>query len=268
MTTQLPVAGAMAPEDHERLKQAVALLEGKPLIMKITNMVGQPLEWLTSQLSESKRNKITDLTHVALQKAMSVSLTTLDVDDKGSEAGALSHKLGATITGGIGGFFGMAGLAVELPITTGIILRSIAAIARELGEDLRDEAVQRECLNVFALEGGRMSDKGSDDDAEAGFFVTRAMLNKILSQSTSKWLEIIATRFGVTVGEKVAAQAAPVLGAVAGATLNNLFIDYYQDMARGYFTIRKLERDYSPALVQMMYGAERQQFLKQQASAG
>lgn len=41
--------------------------------------------------------------------------------------------------------------------------------------------------------------------------------------------------------EQVAAQAVPVLGVVAGAAINTMFMDFYQDTAKGHFTIKRLE---------------------------
>ncbi|WP_273923841.1 EcsC family protein [Pseudomonas idahonensis] len=63
-----------------------------------------------------------------------------------------------------------------------------------------------------------------------------------------KWLalliEKVASRYGVTISSKFAAQAVPVIGAVTGATINALFTDFYQDMARGHFTVKRLEHKY------------------------
>jgi hypothetical protein len=39
-------------------------------------------------------------------------------------------------TGGVGGLFGLPALAIELPISTTIMLRSIADIARSEDEDI------------------------------------------------------------------------------------------------------------------------------------
>ena len=57
----------------------------------------------------------------------------------------------------------------------------------------------------------------------------------------------IAARFGVVVSERSAASALPVLGAVGGATVNVIFMNHFQRVARGHFAIRRLERQYGPA---------------------
>jgi predicted outer membrane lipoprotein len=51
----------------------------------------------------------------------------------------------------------------------------------------------------------------------------------------------------------VAAQAIPIIGAAGGAIINTLFIDHFQDMARGHFTVRRLENIYSKEIVKEAY---------------
>jgi hypothetical protein len=65
----------------------------------------------------------------------------------------------------------------------------------------------------------------------------------------------VATRFGVVVSERSAASALPVLGAVGGATVNMLFMNHFQRVAHGHFVIRRLERQYGPAVVRKLYAA-------------
>ena len=69
----------------------------------------------------------------------------------------------------------------------------------------------------------------------------------------ARFITQLATRFGVNVSQKVAAQAVPVIGAAGGGVINVLFIDHFQDMARGHFIIRRLERTYDPRLVRTEY---------------
>jgi len=49
-------------------------------------------------------------------------------------------------------------------------------------------------------------------------------------------------RYGVVVSEKTAAQALPLVGAAGGALVNALFMDHFQDVARGHFIVRRLEK--------------------------
>jgi hypothetical protein len=176
------------------------------------------------------------------------------------------HKLAVVATGAGGGAFGLPGLPVELPLsTTTIMLRSIADIARSEGERLRTPGGKLACLEVFAL-GGRSK---SDDASESAYFLIRGALAKSVSEAAGymterglveqgapaivRFITQLATRFGVNVSEKVAAQAVPVIGAAGGGVINVLFIDHFQEMARGHFIIRRLERTYDPQLVRAEY---------------
>ena len=64
---------------------------------------------------------------------------------------------------------------------------------------------------------------------------------------------IVASRFSIVVSEKASAQAVPIVGAIGGAVINTLFIDHFQDMARGHFIVRRLERRHGAEAVQLAY---------------
>jgi hypothetical protein len=68
-----------------------------------------------------------------------------------------------------------------------------------------------------------------------------------------RFLSLVAARFGVVVSQKVVAQAVPVIGALGGAAVNYAFIEHFQDVARGHFTVRRLERIYGKELVRQEY---------------
>jgi hypothetical protein len=63
----------------------------------------------------------------------------------------------------------------------------------------------------------------------------------------------VAARFGVVVSKKVAAQAVPLLGAAGGGAINVLFMNHFQQVARGHFIVRRLERAYSPEFIRTEY---------------
>ena len=68
-----------------------------------------------------------------------------------------------------------------------------------------------------------------------------------------RFIAKIASRFGMVVSQKAAATAIPIVGAVGGITINTLFINHFQNMARGHFTIRRLERKYGEETVKAEY---------------
>ena len=113
----------------------------------------------------------------------------------------------------------------------------------------------------------------SDDATESGYFAVRAALARAVSEAAKyiagrtvvedgapvivRLLAQIAARFNAVVGEKIVAQGVPVIGALGGATINVLFIDHFQDMARGRFIVRRLERSYGEDEVRTKYEALR-----------
>jgi hypothetical protein len=253
----------MAPDDLTALERAVRLLEHPSLAARLTNMAGKPVELIGLALPASATRTIATATSKALEVALQAALRTMP--QKPRAGSRLLHKALATASGAAGGAFGLLALPFELPVSTVIMLRSIADIARSEGEDPTEPESALSCLQVFAL-GGRA---GSDDASESGYFAVRGMLAKTVSEAARfigergvvqeggplllRFITQVASRFGVVVSQKVAAQALPVLGALGGAAVNYAFMDHFQDIARSHFTIRRLERTYGKELVRSEY---------------
>jgi len=68
-----------------------------------------------------------------------------------------------------------------------------------------------------------------------------------------RFIAQVASRFGTVVTQKLAAQAIPVIGAVGGAAVNYAFIEHFQEVARGHFAVRRLERVYGKDPVRQEY---------------
>jgi hypothetical protein len=167
----------------------------------------------------------------------------------GRLAGDGAHRALATLTGAVGGAGGLPSAAVELPVTVTLIFRSIQAIAAEHGHDPESEATRVECLRVFDS-GGPMS---SDDGVNTGFLTARIGLTGV---SVQRMIAMIAPRLAAVLGQKLAAQTVPVLGAVTGAAINYAFIQYYQTMARVRFRLMALARTHGVAEVAAAFRAE------------
>jgi hypothetical protein len=69
------------------------------------------------------------------------------------------------------------------------------------------------------------------------------------------FLGAIAGRFGGPVALKLSAQAAPLLGAAAGAGINLAFLEHFRTIGEGHFTVRRLERVHGKAPVRAAYQA-------------
>ncbi len=247
----------ISAEDLDELRYAKALLENPSLAAKVANALGTPIEkglqWLPASWSET----VNYSTRAAIDKALQLAVISLD-DRAVRPPSNFLHKIIVAGTGAGGGAFGLAGLPVELPISTLVMLRSIADVARSQGEFIKSPESQLACIEVFAL-GGRSKE---DNATETGYFAVRMALQRAISDAAQyiaerglaqrgapaivRLITQVASRFGIVVSEKVAAQAVPVIGAASGAVVNVLFTDHYQDIARGHFTVRRLERKYSP----------------------
>jgi len=253
----------MAAEDLATLRSAVAALEHPGLAARLTTMAGKPIELVGHALPPAAAQAITTATSKALELALHLALRTMR---RPPRAGTQRfHTALALVSGAAGGAFGLASLPVELPLSTVIMLRSIAEIARGEGEDLSDPEAALSCMQVFAL-GGRAS---SDDVSESGYFAVRAMLAKSVSQAARfviergameegapilvRFIAQVASRFGLVVTQKVAAQAIPLLGGLGGAAVNYAFIEHFQGVARAHFTVRRLERIYGSEIVRQEY---------------
>ena len=261
-------------QDWADLQRAVGLLESPTLTAKMANLIGSPLEFAVKKLPQSVSRRIHGAVEAALFKSAQAALWSMD-NTPGKAASTRWHKVAAATTGALGGAFGFTALFLELPVSTTIMMRSVADVARSEGFDLSEMGTRHACLEVFALGGN----SGQDDASETGYYITRGFTAEVMRhlsaelagaavggggvmigltpKEAGKWLakivEKVAARFGVVVTEKFAAQAVPIIGAVAGATLNTMFTDYYQDMARGHFIVRRLERKYGEDVVQACY---------------
>ncbi len=253
------------PEDRIALRRAKTLLEHPSLAMRIANTVGVPIEKVLASLPEGAALAVRGATTKALQAALHAATSMMD--DRPRVSAERLHMLAVAASGAAGGAFGVAALAAELPVSTTIMLRSIADIARSEGHSILAHDVKLRCLEVFALGGpGR-----GDDATESGYFAVRAALARGISEA-AEYLAMrgvsgeaapallgliakIAARFGIPVTEKLMAQSVPVIGAAGGAAINVLFIRHFQDVARGHFTVLRLEGKYGPGAVASAYGA-------------
>ena len=253
----------MTSEDLAALRRAVRSLGHPGLAARLSNMVGKPIELVRGVLPASASHAIATATSKGLEVALKVALRTMQrTPHPGS---LLLHKALATISGAAGGAFGLTTLPVELPVSTIIMLRSIADIAQGEGEDLSNPEVALSCVQVFAL-GGR---EGSADLSEGSYFAVRGMLAKSITEAAHfiaergvteagapalvRFITLVASRFGVVVTQKVAAQAFPVVGALGGAAVNYAFVEHFQEVAQGHFVVRRLERVYGKDVVQTEY---------------
>jgi hypothetical protein len=258
----------LSKSDIEDLRRAKLLLENPGLAAKLASYVGSPVEKGMKMLPRKIQSTVHSATEKALMKALDVAVKSLGKPDlrAGRAPRDRMHTMAVATSGAIGGAFGMMALGIELPLSTTIILRSIADIAASEGEDPRHIDTRLACLVVFAL--GSPKD-AADNAAESGYFAARSALATAVSEAAKhlaqkglgkggspalvRLIGLIAARFGIVVSEKTAAQLVPVIGAAGGALINTLFIGHYQDMARGHFIVRRLEKIHGADPIRIAY---------------
>lgn len=252
--------------DSERydLARAKILLENPNFAMKLSNYIGMPVEKAIKLLPVKWQATVAKTTHSALMKGLEFSLVTLR-NGKNIKSSRRASKIMSTATGAAFGAFGLPAIAIELPLTTIQILRSIADIARSEGHDLNDIETKLSCLEVFALGGNSKEDDHSDN----GYWIIRASLSTEITRAAKhiaqkgmmkesapliiNLINKLSARLSIIVTEEAAAKAIPVIGAIGGAGINLLFMDHFQKMAEGHFIVKRLEKKYGSDEVKNLY---------------
>ncbi len=200
--------------------------------LQVLNIVGGQAENLLERLPDGVKNRLEDATTKALEVAMSAAHQSRGVVNY--QQSWLNTAL-ATAMGAAGGAGGLPTALAELPVTTTVLLRAIQGIAHEYGFDPADPEIRKECLLVFGSAGPLADDDGADMAfLSARVTLTGATVHGIIAR--------IAPRLSVVLGQKLAAQTVPILGAAAGAATNYAYTSYYQEMAHVHFSLRALSQ--------------------------
>ena len=258
----------LSAEAVEELRTAKRRLETKGFATRLMDLAGARIEEGFELLPAKLKGGVLAASETSLRVATRVAVESLAPTSRGSALdprrwldGDRSHQVAVTLAGGVGGAFGMVSLPIELPLTTLLMLRSIAQIGRAEGEDLGRPQAQLACVEVFALGGTR----------EAGYLEVRRLLAREVTEAAKylaadgvvdldapaivRFIAKIAECFGVSVSERAVAMALPIVGALGGAGVNNAFISHYQSLAHGHFVVRRLERRFGEEAVRRAYAA-------------
>ena len=257
------VKSTLPEKDLADLRWAYRHLEHPSLAARLSSVVGVPIERGLKLLPKPWYQRLDRMTELSIEKILNLTVASMEHVPPDAPHDRL-HKLLAATTGAVGGFFGPLMLLAELPVTTAIMLRSIADIAHSQGEDLSMKDARIACMQVFAL-GGRTKE---DRAADTGYYGLRITLSLHFSHALLytgqpvsnahipagvNLIRGIASRFGIVISDKAAAQLVPVAGAVTGALLNLVFTQHFQDIARGHFSVRRLERKYGAERIRIEY---------------
>ena len=215
------------------------------LLMQIVSFAGGQVEDVLKVLPAKTRAQVIG----GAQRALTRSYDLAERSRGGPVTGDRAHRILATLSGAIGGLGGLPTALAELPVATTLIFRAVQGVAEEHGEDPLSAETRAECLRVFGSGGPGEADDGIDTSfMGARLTLTGPALNRLIAT--------IAPRFAAVLGQKLAAQAVPVLGAAAGAGTNYAFTDYYVEVAHVHFGLRRICRDHDPEEVLALFHKE------------
>ncbi len=217
-----------------RLKQlATRHRQAGNLGIQILNLIGGQAESLLDRLPAGVRDRLGERTDQALRFAMDAAHRSRGMvsDSPGWMSRALTTAMGAA-----GGMGGLPTALAELPVTTTVLLRAIQDVAVEHGFDPSETGIQYDCIQIFAAAGPLDHDDGSN----LAFLTTRMTVS---GPALKALIGRVAPRLATVLGQKLAAQTVPVLGAAAGAATNYAYTSYYQQMAHVHFGLRRLAID-------------------------
>ncbi|QGM44307.1 EcsC family protein [Methylocystis heyeri] len=255
----------MLKDDLAELKRAVRRLEQGNLAGAGPKTSGRDLDRALARLPKPLKRRIDRAIERAALRCLAFVARAPRADTARRPLRPAMGLLLAGLSGGIGGALGGPGVLIELPVITLLILRQIADIARQSGEDLTTTEARIACLEVFAL-GAR----GGAADANPGYFATRTRLARLAQNATHSVVERgvssavfppllvrvaaeLIGRFGASLSERALAGAIPVIGAVTGGAMNALFMRQFQNLAQAHFIVRRLERRYGAETVRIRY---------------
>ncbi|WP_293451858.1 EcsC family protein [Planktotalea sp.] len=210
--------------------------------IQVLNLVGGQAENLLERLPDTVKDRLEDATNKALNVALIAATRSRGIVPDQSK---WLNTAAATAMGAAGGAGGLPTALAELPVTTTVLLRAIQGIAAEYGFDPLEPNIQAECLQVFAAAGPL----ANDDGADMGFLSARVTLSGTTVQGI---IARIAPRLSAALGQKLAAQAIPIIGAVAGAATNYAYTSYYQEMAHVHFGLLRTGEKHGVARDQLI----------------
>jgi hypothetical protein len=257
-------------EDIKTLSTCKSKLENVGLIMQGVNFVGSGIEKGMKFIPDKTQRWIGKKTNTILMSLVSTNLKTFKKGKTDIRPSNKTYKFTVFASGAGLGFFGPAGFAADLALSTKFMMRSIMDIARSKGEDLSEIETQLACVEVFALGGSSKN----DDGIETGYYASKLALKNAIKEASEYvtanvtidvieklvasnaflgFIAKVAERFSIQVTEKFVADAVPVVGALSGGSINLIFIHHFQKMADAHFTIRQLERKYGEEVIRDKY---------------
>ena len=248
----------LSSQDLGDLERALSAVEaGRGTLVRLADLMGGAVGHAARLgvrglgIAPKVEDKLRDIAETAISYAFEVAILGMqgsvpvygNVYDDDTISRWRDHvtRAAVVISGAIGGFGGLVGFGPDVGFTTLTIMREIARIAREQGEDLNDSDTRRACLEVFALRA--FPNMRNGEESELGFFSSKILLR---GRPIVMLISEVASHYGFVLGQKLSLQLIPVAGALCGASLNAAFLAHYRALAQAHFIIRRLERVHGP----------------------
>lgn len=242
----VPLAALDAAARSQIAALARRQMRAQGLLMQLVTFVGGQLEDGMKMLPRSSRDRIEGAARRALRQSYEIAARSRGGRMLSTDR---AHRALGTVSGALGGIGGLPTALVELPVATTMIFRAVQGVAETYGEEPTDPATRLEVLRVFGSGGPGDADDGIDTAfIGARLSLTGAALNRLIAT--------VAPRFASMLGQKLATQTVPILGAAAGAGTNYAFIDYYIELAHVHFGLRRLAREHDEGLVHDAFHAQ------------
>lgn len=204
-------------------------------VMSLVQSLGGKIENRMEALPDSVKARIETVAEDALRRSYGLAAKGRAAPDLGERG----HLAIASLAGAAGGLGGLPTALAELPVTVTVIFHAIQKVAEAHGFDPDDPQIRAEALRVFAA-GSPLAE---DDGVNTTFLGARLT---ITGPALNRLIAAVAPRLATVLGQKLAAQAVPVLGAAAGAALNYAFLAYYRELAHVRFGLLRLVRAHDP----------------------
>jgi hypothetical protein len=222
----LPVPVVVADPAAEISALAERFRRANGPAMRLVNRLGGTLESQMSAIPTGLRDRLEQVTARALEVSYGLAGQAPDLGESGP-------MFAAVASGAAGGAGGLVTSIAELPVTITVILNAIRAAAAEAGYDPAEDWVRAECIRVF----GAGTPLAADDGINTSFLSARLT---ITGTAVQKIIATVAPKLAGALGQKLMAQAVPLVGAVTGAALNAAFLSYYREVARIRFRLMRL----------------------------
>jgi hypothetical protein len=147
--------------------------------------------------------------------------------------------------GGVAGFYGAAGAAVDVPALLALALRSVNVFAYSYGFDPTTDEGRAYALSVIDASAALGTKAKQVTRAGVGF--GQRMVGKEITQ---RLLEHLPARLMVRLAAMSSPKAAPVAGAATGAAFNAWFLQSVAVHARMAYRQKFLERRHGPEVLE------------------